>query len=92
MVKLSEVAQAEEMPKKRRAYLDTSQKNNPEFGSFANKVLRKQATAAVDSIYDDEKQRLGQKFYYLDHTAEVLENYRKMQENKIYDRVLHDER
>ncbi len=55
MVKLSEVAQAEEMPKKRRAYLDTSQKNNPEFGSFANKVLRKQATAAVDSIYDDEK-------------------------------------
>ena len=35
---------------------------------------------------------MSEKFYYLDHTAEVLENYRKIQENKIYDRVLHDER
>ena len=35
---------------------------------------------------------MGEKFYYLDHTAEVLENYRKIQENKIFDRVLHDSR
>lgn len=35
---------------------------------------------------------MGEKFYYLDHTAEVLENYRKIQENKIFDRILHDER
>jgi len=41
MVKLSDVAAAEEVDKNRRPYLDVSQKNNPEFGSFANKVLRK---------------------------------------------------
>jgi hypothetical protein len=28
----------------------------------------------------------------LDHTAEVLENYRRIKENEIFDRVLHDER
>ena len=53
-------------------------KSNPDFGSFANKVLRKQAVAGVDSVYDAEKARMGEKFYYLDHTAEVLENYRKV--------------
>lgn len=66
------------MPKNRRSYLDISVKSNPDFGSFANKVLRKQAVAGVDSVYDAEKARMGEKFYYLDHTAEVLENYRKV--------------
>ena len=28
----------------------------------------------------------------MDHTAEVLENYRRIQENKIFDKILHDER
>jgi len=28
----------------------------------------------------------------LDHTAEVLENYRKIKENEIFQQVLHDER
>tara|TARA_B110000285_G_scaffold208597_1_gene248933 strand:+ start:162 stop:482 length:321 start_codon:yes stop_codon:yes gene_type:complete len=28
----------------------------------------------------------------LDHTAEVLENYRRLQENIIFDRILDDER
>jgi hypothetical protein len=32
------------------------------------------------------------KFFYLDHTAEVLENYRRIQENQIFDKILHDER
>ena len=32
------------------------------------------------------------KFFALDHTAEVLENYRRLKENEIFDRVLHDER
>ena len=32
------------------------------------------------------------KFFYLDHTAEVLENYRRFQENTIFDKILHDER
>jgi len=46
----------------------------------------------VNSVQRDEQARLGEKFYYLDHTAEVLENYRKIQENIIFDRLLHDER
>lgn len=28
----------------------------------------------------------------LDHTAEVLENYRRMKENEIFDKQLHDKR
>lgn len=35
---------------------------------------------------------MREKFFYLDHTAEILENYRRLQENKIFDKVLHDER
>ena len=35
---------------------------------------------------------MRKKFFYLDHTAEVLENYRRLQENQIFDKVLHDER
>ena len=35
---------------------------------------------------------MRKKFFYLDHTAEVLENYRRMEENQIFDKVLHDER
>ena len=93
-VKLSELASSsdETIPKKRRAYLDTSAKTNPTFSSFANKVLRKQAQEGVDSVYENDKDHLAEKFYYLDHTAEVLENYRKLQENIIFGKVLHDER
>ena len=32
------------------------------------------------------------KYFALDHTAEILENYRRIQENDIWDRVLHDKR
>lgn len=35
---------------------------------------------------------MGRKFFYLDHTAEVLENYRRIQENEIYNKVLHETR
>jgi hypothetical protein len=28
----------------------------------------------------------------LDHTAEVLENYRRIKENEIFDQILHDAR
>lgn len=89
-VKLSDMAKMKDVSTKRRTYLDTSVKTNPGLGSFANRVLRKQAVQGVDSAYSAEKGRMGEKFYYLDHTAEVLENYRKIQENKIFDRVLHD--
>lgn len=35
---------------------------------------------------------MRKKFFYLDHTAEVLENYRRIKENEIFDKVLHDDR
>mmetsp|Transcript_7117 Transcript_7117/g.11272 ORF Transcript_7117/g.11272 Transcript_7117/m.11272 type:complete len:80 (-) Transcript_7117:931-1170(-) len=35
---------------------------------------------------------MQKKFFYLDHTAEVLENYRRIEENKIFDKILHDGR
>jgi len=35
---------------------------------------------------------MSQKFFALDHTAEVLENYRRIQENNLFDKILHDER
>ena len=54
--------------------------------------MRKQAQEGVDSVYENDKDRLAEKFYYLDHTAEVLENYRKLQENIIFGKVLHEER
>ena len=47
---------------------------------------------AVHDIERTEKGDLGRKFFYLDHTAEVLENYRRIQENEIYNRVLHETR
>jgi hypothetical protein len=35
---------------------------------------------------------LRQKFFVLDHTAEVLENYRRIQENELFNKVLFEER
>lgn len=35
---------------------------------------------------------MTKKFFALDHTAEVLENYRRLKENEIFDKILHDER
>ena len=79
-VKLSELASVEDedVPKKRRAYLDTSPRTNQDFNAFANKSLRKQAGKGVDSVWNDELDNFSEKFFYLDHTAEVLENYTKI--------------
>ena len=92
-VKLSTIADpSAPVPKARRPYLDTSPMSNPSFTTFANKMLKKTATKGVDQAINSEKQDMQEKYYFLDHTAEVLENYRKFEENKIFDRVLHDER
>ena len=68
-------------PKKRRPHFNTSPIANPKLYSFANKEIRKEAIKAVHDIENTEKGELGRKFFYLDHTAEVLENYRRIQEN-----------
>ena len=41
IVRLSKIANAENVPKKRRAYLKTSKYDNPGLYSFANKEARK---------------------------------------------------
>jgi hypothetical protein len=46
----------------------------------------------VTDIENSERDSLGRKFFALDHTAEVLENYRKIKENEIYERILHETR
>ena len=60
--------------------------------SFINKTAKKQALQGIDSVAENDRGHLHEKFYYLDHTAEVLENYRRIQENEIFDKVLHGER
>ena len=57
-----------------------------------NKVMRKRASQGVSDIQSDEFGDMRKKFFYLDHTAEVLENYRRLKENEIFDKILHDGR
>ena len=46
----------------------------------------------VDDIWVKEGGDLMKKFFVLDHTAEVLENYRRIKENDIFEKLLFDER
>jgi len=46
----------------------------------------------VQDIWDKEGGSLRNKYFLLDHTAEVLENYRRIQENEIFNRILFEER
>ena len=91
-VRLSKMALAKEVPRKRRLYFNRGRTSNPRFHQFANKGLRRQSVAAIFDIQDQERDTLGRKFFALDHTAEVLENYRRIKENEIYDKILHETR
>lgn len=51
---------------------------NPKVMKHANKALMREATNTVDDIWDKEGGSLRNKFFVLDHTAEVLENYRRI--------------
>jgi len=66
--------------------------NNQEAYHKINKVLQKRVSKIVDMNRQSNYYDLSRKFFFLDHTAEVLENYRRIEENKIFDRILHDER
>jgi hypothetical protein len=90
-VKLSTVVNSERKLKK-RPFFNSSLKNTAKFARFANKAMRKQVGTKIDDIYEDESASLRNKFFALDHTAEVLENYRRIQENKIFTAVLHSSR
>ncbi len=94
MVRLSQLASTspDKVPKIRREYFNRGRISNPKFYSYANRVIRKQAVSGIHDLELSERDDLGRKFFALDHTAEVLENYRRIKENEIYTKVLHDER
>jgi hypothetical protein len=77
---------------KRRPFLMTGQQVNPKAMKRVNRVVAKQAGGAVDDIWNKEGGSLRDKFFLLDHTAEVLENYRRIKENEIFQSVLFEER
>ena len=94
LIPLSRMANAEPrtVSRKRRPYMVTSATADPKIMKHANQALQRQATHSVEDIWQKEGASLRDKYFVLDHTAEVLENYRRIQENEIFDRVLFEER
>jgi hypothetical protein len=70
----------------------TSNIADPKIMKLTNQALQSQATHVVQDIWEKEGGSLRNKYFILDHTAEVLENYRRIQENEIFNRVLFGER
>ncbi len=93
-VPLSKLAKLEkhQVSKKRRPYMSMSHSLNPQLLKRANRAASKQVGATVDDIWEKEGGGLRDKFFVLDHTAEVLENYRRIKENEIFEKVLFEER
>lgn len=91
---LSKMAKADRqsVSRKRRPFFSTSPQLNPKIMGAMNRAVSKQAGGTVDDIWAKEGGSLRDKFFVLDHTAEVLENYRRIQENELFNRVLFEER
>ena len=70
--------------------MDTGKTTNPVLYSFSNQGLRRETSQQLHQIERDERGILGDRFFYLDHTAEVLENYRRIQENELFNATLHE--
>jgi hypothetical protein len=85
-------AEPKSVSRKRRPFIITSPLLNPKAMKHANAAITQQASGVVQDIWDKEGGSLRNKFFVLDHTAEVLENYRRIQENEIFNRVLFEER
>lgn len=94
LIPLSKMAKADPMTvsRKRRAFLSTNPELNQKLMKNMNKTISKQAGGNVADIWEKEGGSLRDKFFLLDHTAEVLENYRRIQENEIFSRILFEER
>jgi hypothetical protein len=94
LIPLSKMANAEPrtVSRKRRPYMVTSVTSDPRIMKHTNRALQSQATHVVDDIWAKEGGSLREKYFVLDHTAEVLENYRRIQENEIFNRVVFEER
>lgn len=93
-VPLSKIARLDRrlVSRKRRPFLSMSPLLNPRAAALANKAAQTQAGGAVKDIWNTEGGSLRDKFFALDHTAEVLENYRRLKENEIFNKVLFEER
>jgi len=57
-----------------------------------NAPLKKTLSDIIDTAGETTNQKLRAKIFLLDHTAEVLENFRRFQEYKIWKFELHSER
>ena len=71
-------AEPKSVSRKRRPYMITSPLLNPKVMKHANAAITQQASGVVQDIWDKEGGSLRNKFFILDHTAEVLENYRRI--------------
>lgn len=65
---------------------------NPEKLRRINNALTTTIKKNVGQLLENEIPSLREKIFLLDHTAEVLENYRKVKENEIFNHILHGER
>ena len=94
LIPLSKMANADPktVPRKRRPFISSSPMNNPKVLKAVNQHLKGRVSDSIQDIWDKEGGSLRNKFFMLDHTAEVLENYRRIQENELFQHILFDER
>ena len=59
---------------------------------YLSKIFRKRLTMGITAADQFNRPNLQEKILYLDKTASVLENYRRIIEVKIFNRLLHRER
>jgi len=57
-----------------------------------NRKALKEGKSILSAIEEKETGEMHAKIFMLDHTAEVLENYRKIEEIKIYNAIRHEEK
>jgi len=80
------------MKKRRAARSHTYLKTIEDIRVESNKDLKKAANRAIDQVERQTTHDIRAKIFLLDHTAEVLENFRRLQEYKIWKFELHSER
>lgn len=55
-------------------------------------MVDRKIKSSLSDIAHVEKQRMGEKLFLLDHSAQVLENYRKIEEIKLYNAIQHEQK
>ncbi|CAI2375125.1 unnamed protein product [Moneuplotes crassus] len=83
---------SESMRKRKAARSHTYFRPVDEIVVESNKNLRKAMSTIIDEVERQNTKTLKSKIFLLDHTAEVLENFRRVQEYKIWKHELHYQR